>query len=201
MKNPIKKYPLLIVVSGPSGVGKDSVLHGLKSRSLGLHFVVTATNRAPRPGEVHGTDYIFVSTDEFIRMIEADELIEYAQVYNDYKGVPKSQLQNAFDSGKDVIMRVDVQGAATLRQKYPQAILIYLSASEDDLLKRLQARGSDDVDSLRLRVAMARKEIETLSEFDYMVENAEGRLDETVDAIIGIIRTEHYRVKHRRVKL
>ena len=201
MKTPIKKYPLLIVVSGPSGVGKDSVLHGLKSRTLDLHFVVTATNRPPRPGEVDGVDYIFVSTDEFIRMIEADELIEYAQVYNDYKGVPKSQLQDAFDSGKDVIMRVDVQGAATLRQKYPQAILIYLSATEDDLLKRLQARGADDVDSLRLRVAMARKEIETLNEFDYVVENAEGRLDETVDGIIGIIRTEHYRVKHRRVKL
>jgi guanylate kinase len=196
-----KQYPLLIVIAGPSGVGKDSVLNSLKNQNLDLHFVVTATNRAARSGEVDGVDYIFVSTDEFIHMIEADELIEYAQVYNDYKGVPKSQLQDAFDSGKDVIMRVDVQGAATLRQKYPQAMLIYLSASEEDLLSRLQERGTDDDDSRRLRVAMARKEIETLPEFDYMVENAQGRLDETVQAIISIIRAEHFRVNHRQVTL
>jgi guanylate kinase len=197
----LEKHPLFIVISGPSGVGKDSVLQGLKSRDLKLHFVVTATNRPPRPGEQEGVDYFFVTTDAFIDMIESDELIEYARVYNDYKGVPKAQLRDAFGSGKDVIMRVDVQGASTLRDKYPAALLIYLNASEADLLARLQARGADDVDALRLRVAMARREINQLPDFDYIVENAEGKLDETIDSIIAIIRAEHFRVNHREVRL
>ncbi|HUF39723.1 MAG TPA: guanylate kinase [Anaerolineales bacterium] len=197
----MKKHPLLIVISGPSGVGKDSVLKGLKGRDLGLHFVVTATNRAPRPAEQDGIDYFFVSTDAFIEMIEADALIEYAQVYNDYKGVPKAQLRGAFASGKDVIMRVDVQGASTLRAKYPGALLIYLTASEEDLRSRLRARGDDDDDALRLRVAMARKEINRLPDFDYIVENADGKLEETIDSIVAIVRAEHLKVAHREVSL
>jgi guanylate kinase len=196
-----QKHPLFIVISGPSGVGKDSVLQGLKDRNLKLHFVVTATNRPPRPNEEEGVDYLFVSTDAFIHMIEADELIEYARVYNDYKGVPKAQLREAFESGKDVIMRVDVQGASTLRGKYPGAVLIYLTASEADLLSRLQARGADDIDALRLRVAMARKEINRLPDFDYIVENAEGKLEATIASIVAIIRAEHHRVDHRVVSL
>ncbi len=196
-----QKQPLFIVISGPSGVGKDSLLQGLKDRDLKLHFVVTATNRPPRPNEQEGVDYIFVSTDAFIHMIEADELIEYARVYNDYKGVPKAQLREAFESGKDVIMRVDVQGASTLRGKYPGAVLIYLTASEADLLSRLQARGADDMDALRLRVAMARKEINRLPDFDYIVENAEGKLEATIDTIVAIVRAEHHRVDHRVVSL
>lgn len=196
-----EKYPLLVVISGPSGVGKDSVLQGLKARGLNLHVVVTATNRPAREGEVEGVDYHFVSTDAFIEMIEADALIEYARVYNDYKGVPKAQLRDAFESGKDVIMRVDVQGAATLRGKFPEAVLIYLLATEADLLARLEARGTDDGDALRLRVTMARKEIARLPEFDYVVENPDGRLDETIDAIIAIIQAEHHRVDHRVVAL
>jgi len=197
----LEKHPLLIVISGPSGVGKDSVVQGLKTRDLRLHFVVTATNRPPRPGEQEGIDYFFVSTDAFIEMIEADELIEYAQVYNDYKGVPKAQLRDAFESGLDVIMRVDVQGASTLRQKYADAVLIYLTASETDLLSRLKVRGADDVDALRLRVAMARKEINRLPDFDYLVENAEGKLEQTIDSIAAIIQAEHQKVNHRKVTL
>jgi len=197
----VEKHPLLIVISGPSGVGKDSVVQGLKARGLNLHFVVTATNRPPRTGEIEGVDYFFVSTDEFIAMIEADELIEYAQVYNDYKGVPKAQLRDAFESGEDVIMRVDVQGASTLRQKYRGAVLIYLTASEADLLSRLQVRGAENTDALRLRVAMARKEINRLPDFDYMVENAEGKLEETIDSIVAIIQAEHQKVNHRKVTL
>lgn len=197
----VKTYPLLIVISGPSGVGKDSVLHGLKRCDLPLHFVVTTTNRPPREGEVDGVDYNFVSTDAFIHMIENDELVEYAQVYNDYKGVPKDQLRQAFASGNDVVMRVDVQGAATLRKKYPDAVLIYLTTSDENLVKRLMTRDSDDPESLRLRIAMARKEINRLPEFDYQVENDEGQLNEAVKAIEDIISAEHHRVAHRRVTI
>lgn len=194
-------YPLLVVISGPSGVGKDSVLKGLKARDDSLQSVVTATNRPPRPGEVNGVDYIFVSTDEFIRMIEEDELVEYARVYEDYKGVPKSQLREAFAGGKDVIMRVDVQGASTMRKKFPEAVLIFLTADDGELLERLRTRGADDEEALRLRIAMARSEIERLPEFDYHVENAQGKLGETVDCILAILRAEHQKVKHRQVAL
>jgi guanylate kinase len=195
-------YPLLIVISGPSGVGKDSIVQALKSqKGMPFHFVVTATNREPRPEERQGVDYLFVSTEEFTRMIEADELVEYARVYNDYKGVPKSQLRQAFQSGKDVIMRVDVQGAATLHDKYPDALLIYLTASEEDLLKRLRARKTDSDEALRLRVAMGRSEATQLDEFDYVVENAENCLDQAVETILAIIEAEHHRVQPRKVML
>lgn len=197
----VETFPLLIVISGPSGVGKDSVLNGLKRCNLPLHFVVTTTNRPPREGEVDGVDYHFVSTDEFIHMIENDELVEYAQVYNDYKGVPKEQLRQAFASGKDVIMRVDVQGAATLKKKYPDAVLVYLTTSDENLVSRLMARDADDPESLRLRIAMARKEIHRLQEFDYQVENEDGRLDAAVQAIQDIISAEHHRVVHRKVTI
>ena len=194
-------HPLLIVISGPSGAGKDTVLRELKKRQLPLHFVVTATNRPPRDDEVNGVDYFFISTDEFIHMIENDELIEYARVYDDYKGVPKEQLRQAFASGKDVIMRVDVQGAATIRKKYPDAILIYLTSSDENLVRRLMDRASDDEDSQRVRVAMAKKEIDRLPEFDYKVENEENELGVTVDSIESIISCEHLKVAHRKVSL
>ena len=115
--------PLLIVISGPSAVGKDSVIQSLKECGLPVHFVVTATTRPPRNNETHGKDYFFLSKDEFARMIEQQELIEYAIVYNDYKGIPKQQVREALVSGKDVVMRVDVQGAATVRKLAPEATM------------------------------------------------------------------------------
>ena len=105
--------PLLIVISGPSGVGKDTVLGCMAKRNLPFHFVVTATTRIPRDDEVHGVDYFFYTKDEFAEMIEQGELLEYAVVYNDFKGIPKAQVREAFASGKDVVMRIDVQGADT----------------------------------------------------------------------------------------
>ena len=119
--------PLLVVISGCSGVGKDAVLNGLKERNQPFHFVVTATSREPRAGEVHGRDYFFVSREEFEKMIAGDELLEYANVYNQYKGIPKLQVRQALESGKDVIMRLDVQGAAKIRSLCPEAVLIFLT--------------------------------------------------------------------------
>jgi guanylate kinase len=122
-----QRQPLLVVISGPSGAGKDSVLHLLSERHLPFHFVVTATTRPKRPGEVDGVDYHFIDHDEFSKMIEQDELLEYALVYSDYKGIPKSQVRQALASGKDVVMRIDVQGAQTIRNLCPDAVLIFLS--------------------------------------------------------------------------
>ena len=133
MSNPSPEFgpvnePLLIVISGPSGVGKDSVLEIMKQRGLPFHFVVTATTRPPRPEERDGVDYLFVSREEFAGLIEKEELLEYAIVYNDYKGIPKDQVRKALSSGKDVVMRVDVQGAATVRKISPEAILVFITS-------------------------------------------------------------------------
>jgi len=194
--------PLLIVISGPSGVGKDSVVNRMKARGLPVHFVVTATTRERRENEVHGKDYFFVSKEEFARMIEAGELIEYAFVYNDYKGIPKQQVREALASGQDAIMRVDVQGAATVRKLAPEAVLIFLTTQgEEELVSRLKARRTESAEELALRLATARQELKRVSEFDYVIVNSDGHLDDTVDAVVAILRAEHQRVKPRKVSL
>jgi guanylate kinase len=194
--------PLLIVVSGQAGVGKDSLIQRMKERGYPIHFVVTATDRPPRPGEVHGKDYFFLTTDEFEQMVQDEELLEHAIVYGQYKGIPKQQVREALASGKDVIMRVDVQGAATVRQIAPEAILIFLVASsEDELEQRLRDRGSDSPEQLAERLVTAREEMERLTEFDYVVVNPDGELDQAVDDVVAIIRAEHCRVEQRVVKL
>jgi len=194
--------PLLIVISGPSGVGKDTVIERMKERQLPFHFVVTATTRPPRPNEVHGVDYYFVSKDEFADMIDKGELLEYAIVYDDYKGIPKADVRQALASGKDVIMRIDVQGAATVRELCPDALLIFLTTeSEEELVRRLQERKSENTEGLRLRIATARREMTRVNEFDYVVINRDCQLDEAVDTISAIIRAEHHRVHHRKVNL
>ncbi len=194
--------PLLIVISGPSGVGKDTVIQRMKERNLPFHFVVTAATRAPRPNEVHGVDYFFVSHDEFAEMIEQDELLEYAIVYNDYKGIPKPQVRQALASGKDVVMRLDVQGAETIRGLCPDALLIFLTTqSEEEMVERLRQRKTETPEGLKLRIATARKEMGHLKSFDYVVVNCENQLDETVDAIVAIILAEHRRVQPRKVTL
>ena len=194
--------PLLIVISGPSGVGKDTVLQILKERGLGFHFVVTATARPPRPGEVHGVDYFFLSNDEFADLLERGELLEHAVVYGDYKGIPKQQVRDALASGQDVIMRIDVQGAATIKELVPDALLIFLTtSSEAELVDRLLQRKTETPEGLKLRIATARQEMRRLEEFDYCVVNPDLRLKEAVDTILAIIQAEHHRVQPRRVSL
>ena len=194
--------PLLVVISGPSGVGKDAVLKALQKRGLVLHYVVTMTSRAPRNGEKEGVDYFFVSRERFEALIEQDEFIEYANVYNDYKGIPKSQIRQALASQRDVILRVDVQGAQTLRSLCPDAVLIFLIPSnEKEWLERLRSRKSETAESLALRLDTAKKELENLGAFDHVVVNAQDRLDDTVDTIESIIRAEHHRVEPRKVSL
>jgi guanylate kinase len=200
--NLYKPEPLLIVISGPSGVGKDSVVQAMKKRGQSFHFVVTATTRPPRPEEVHGQDYFFVSKEEFARMIEQNELIEYAIVYGDYKGIPKQQVREALASGKDVVMRLDVQGAATVRKLVPEAVLIFLTTrTEQELVQRLKLRRTDAAEDLSLRIATARQELKRAEEFDYVVVNDDGHLEETVNTVIAIIEAEHHRVHPRKVRL
>jgi guanylate kinase len=192
--------PLLIVISGPSGVGKDTIIQRMKERNLPFQFVVTATTRPPRPNEVHGKDYFFYSHDEFAEMIEKGQLLEYAIVYNDYKGIPRAQVSDALASGKDVVMRLDVQGSETIRKLYPEALMIFLSPQDEaEMVNRLQERKTETPEGLKLRIATARQEMTHVKSFDYVVINRELHLDETVDTIISIIVAEHHKVKPRQV--
>lgn len=207
MSNTIEPYhrqenPLLIVISGASGVGKDLTISRLKELGQSFHFVVTATTRPKRPNEVEGEDYIFVSMGEFAEMIEQGELLEYAVVYGDYKGIPKEQVRRALASNKDVIMRIDVQGAQTIRRIVPEAIFIFISAeSEEALVKRLRERKTEPEGQLKMRIATARQELKRLDLFDYVVINADNRLDETCHNIIAIIKAEKSRVHQREIML
>lgn len=174
-ENQIQKKPLLIVISGPAGAGKDSVIHKMKEIGIQYHFVVTATSRGPRPGEVHGVDYFFYSKEEFEAMLDNGEFIEHADVYGQYKGVLRSQVQQALESGKDVVMRLDVQGAATIKQKFPEALLIFIMLEDiEDLVQRLRDRNTDTEEQLKIRIEFARHEYAKIPEFDYKVCNREG---------------------------
>lgn len=192
--------PLLIVISGTSGIGKDAVLRGLKNRDLPLHFVVTATSRPPRPDEVDGQDYFFFSREEFKKRIERGEFIEYAMVYDDYKGAPRWQIDDALKSGRDVVLRVDVQGAATYRRLYPEAVLIFLIPNTiDEWFGRLKARNTESPENLKVRIDTAKEEVAQIGLFDYVVVNADHLLEKAVDDIIAIINVEHHRVHHRKL--
>jgi guanylate kinase len=194
--------PVLVVLSGPSGVGKDATLELLKRREQPFYFVVTATTRPMRPNETDGVDYHFVSMGEFAEMIDAGELLEYAVVYGDYKGIPKKHVREALASGKDVVLRIDVQGAATIRSLIPNAVTIFLAAeSEAKLVQRLCERKTEASDKLKMRIAMARQEMQRINEFDYIVVNREDELEETVDLVISIIHAEKCRVDWTPVEL
>lgn len=194
--------PQLVVLSGPSGAGKDSLLQRMKQLGFPFHFVVTATTRPPRPGEVDGMDYHFVSRERFQEMIARGELLEHALVYGDYKGIPRRQVEEALRSGKDVILRIDVQGAATIRRLAPGAVLIFLTAaSEEELIQRLRTRKTEDPEALARRIATAREELRRVEEFDYVVVNREGCLDEAVAQVQAILQAEKCRVHPRQVFL
>jgi len=197
-----ERVPLLIVISGPSGIGKDTVVQGLKDRKLPFHFVITATSRDPRYYEMDGKDYFFYSQEKFEEMIENGEFLEYAWVYTAYKGVPKFQVREALASGEDVVMRLDFQGAQTVRNLCPDAILIFLTAnSKEEWLQRLHDRRSESDEELAVRINTAKAEYDSLEIFDYIVNNEQTKLDKTLDVIESIIEAEHHRVHPRRVQL
>jgi len=192
--------PLLLVISGPSGVGKDSVIQVLAERGHPFEFVVTATDRIIRTGEVDGVDYQFCTPAEFQRMIDHDELYEWAPVYDHRKGVPKANAQRAMASGKDAIMRLDVQGAATVKRKEPAAVLVFIAPpSLDALIGRLERRKTDTPEQLAQRVREAVSEIRRIPAFDYVIVNRENQLDAAVDDLLAILRAERLRAVPRKI--
>jgi len=187
-------HPLLVVISGSSGVGKDALLAVIKARGRPYHFAVTATTRPRRGDEIDGRDYYFLTPDRFEQMATAGELLENALVYGHRYGVPRAPLREALASGRDVLMRTDVQGAATIKGAIPQAVTIFLApASLADLEERLRRRATDSEETLRRRLAVARREMDAAGHFDHIVVNAEGHLEEAADQVERIITAERER--------
>lgn len=190
--------PLLVVLSGPSGVGKDAALDALKLLDRPWHFVVTATTRTQRQGEQDGVDYIFLETGAFLKMKERDELLECAQVYGNWYGVPRNQVRQGLRNGKDVFLKVDVQGADTMRELAPEALFIFMIPSSlDDLRSRLTLRMTEKPSEMELRISIAESELGRVGEYDYRVVNREGQLEQAVAEIDAIITAEKCRTRPR----
>lgn len=194
--------PLLVVLSGPSGVGKDAVLSRMRELRKPYHYIVTATTRPPRDGERDGVDYIFVTQNAFRRMIDGGELLEWAEVYGNLYGVPKSQVVGALGEGRVVVGRTDVQGAATIRTLAPEAVFIFLAPpSMEELTRRLSLRMTESPEALRLRLQSAEAEMAEAARFDFTVVNHSDRLDDTVREIEDIVTTQRARIPPRVVSL
>ena len=198
--SPDEGVPLLVVISGPSGVGKDAVLERMKASNVPYHFAVTATARPKRENEVDGVDYIFVSRDEFQGMIVNDDLLEWAEVYGNLYGVPKSPVREALARGHDVILKIDVQGGDNIRRLVPGAVYVFLAPPDmAELEQRLTQRRTESTETLKLRLETAAKEIEEAEKYDYVVVNRTGRIDEAVEEINEIIRHERARAGRERI--
>ena len=192
--SPGEGVPLLVVISGPSGVGKDAVLERMKSSDAPYHFAVTATARPKRDNEVDGVDYLFVSRDEFQSMIRNDELLEWAEVYGNPYGVPKSPVRDALARGQDVILKIDVQGGDNIRRLVPGALYIFLAPPDmEELERRLTRRRSESPETLKVRMETAAAEMEEAEKYDHVVINRTGQIDEAVEEINAIMRRERGR--------
>jgi len=197
---PIK--PLFIIISGPSGVGKDAVLARMKGLGYPLKYITTLTTRPRRPNERNNIDYRFVSMERFQEMIENNDLLEWAKVYGNWYGVPKEEVKQALDKGPDIIVKVDIQGAATIKKVLPQAIFIFLMPpSMEELLIRLKQRHTELPSDLALRLKTAEEEMKQLPLFDYIVVNRWDEIDLAVSGIKAIITAEKCRVTPREIAL
>ena len=194
--------PRLIVISGPSGVGKDTIIDRMRELHRDMYFAVTATTRPRRPGEIDGIHYFFYSPEEFAEKLADDEFIEHAEVYGNRYGVPRTPIRNALASGQDVVVKVDPQGAQTFRRLAATGIFIFIAPpTMEDLAYRLRTRKTDDPDALIRRLRTAQRELATIEFFDYVVFNEDGQQDRTVDEIMAILLAEKRRIHQTDVVL
>lgn len=178
----------LFILAGPSGVGKDAAIKCLKAQCFPMHYAVTATTRGIRPGEVEGEDYIFLTPDEFDRMLAADEFLEHANVYGKRYGTPKQQVLPRLAAGRDVLLKIDVQGSDTIKAKLPQSLRIFLAPpSFDELKRRLTERLTESEEALQRRLREAEMEMASAGEYDYVVYNHSDQLDTAVQEIKRIV--------------
>jgi len=199
---PSSRQGLLFVLSAPSGTGKDSVINALKQQGMDFYVVPSVTSRAPRPGESEGNPYHFISQEEFDRMVANDELLEYAKVHGNWYGQPRQPIRDNLGAGRDVLLKIDVQGAATVRRKVPQAIFIFLVPdSLEELTLRLSKRNTETERELQRRLADARTELTEQYLYDYVVLNRKDHLQEAVDNVRAIMMAEHCRTQPRQVDI
>lgn len=199
---PSPKQGLLFVLSAPSGAGKDTVIHALKDQRMDFYVVASVTTRAPRPGESEGNPYHFVSEATFQHMVAHNELLEYANVHGNWYGQPLQQIRDNLQAGHDVLLKIDVQGAATVRQKIPGAIFIFLApGSVEELVERLTIRHTETEDEKALRLLNAQKELAQQEYFEYVIVNRQGKLAEAVEQLKAIILAEHCRTTPRYITL
>jgi len=200
--NELKSGPLLVVLSGPSGTGKDAILSRLKKSGYPAQFITTVTTRPKRTQEKDGVDYRFISAERFQKMLEGKQFLEYAQVYGNRYGVPKEPVSQALEQGKDVILKVDCQGAATIKKMVPQAVFIFVvPPSMEELTARLKGRRTESDFDCDLRLKTAAEEMKQLPLFDYVVVSQQGKIDLAVLAIEAIIIAEKHRVISREIRL
>jgi guanylate kinase len=199
--NPPSK-PLLIVLSAPSGAGKDAILSRMKKSGYPAQFITTVTTRPRRAGEKNNVDYHFVPVEGFQKMLKNNELLEWANVYGNWYGVPKAPLKRALNKGQDIIVKVDTQGAATIKKRIPQAVLIFLMPpSRGELLRRLGERRTESPFDLARRLKTAEEEMKRLPMFNYVVVSKQGEIEQAVSEIEAIITAEKHRVKPREIRL
>ncbi len=194
--------PLLIVLSGPSGAGKDTLLTRMKELGSPLEYITTVTTRAQRAKERDNVDYHFISERKFQEMIKNNELLEWANVYGNWYGVPKQPVKQALDRGQDIIVKVDTQGAATIKKILPEAVFIFLiPSSMEELITRVKQRHTESPFDLALRIKTAEEEIKQLPLFDYIVVNKRDEIDLAASEIKAIITAEKCRVSPRKIAL
>ncbi|MEA2537084.1 MAG: guanylate kinase [Chloroflexota bacterium] len=193
---------MLVIISGPSGVGKDAVIDALRRRNRRppYHYVVTCTTRAPRRGEVDGVDYHFLDMDRFVALRDAGELLEANEVHGNWYGTPRTQVREALLRGQDVILKIDVQGAQEVKENVPEAVLIFIvPPSLESLFQRLKSRATETADELELRQRNSAIELGRQEDYDYIVENRDGEVEATAQRIEGIIEDERRLHPDRRV--
>lgn len=189
-----KRRPMIVVLSGPSGVGKDAILERMAELKYPYHFVITATTRKPRPGELDGVNHYFVDRKRFQELIDSNELLEHAEVYGNMYGVPKQQVRDALADGRHVMIRVDVQGAARIRQLVKDALLIFIMPPDlKSLQSRLEDRGVDALEAITERRSKAIDEMNDAEWFDVSIVNHDDQLDEAVREVINVIDAESER--------
>lgn len=181
---------ILFILSGPSGVGKGTVRGRLFQQETHLKYSVSATTRNKRPGETDGVDYFYKTTEEFEQMIQANQLLEYAKYVNNYYGTPKTYVEEQLEQGNDVFLEIEVQGALQVKRNFPEGVFIFLfPPSLDELKNRIVSRGTESTDLVINRLKEAKKEIDMMSEYDYVVVNDD--VDVAVSKVKAIIKSEH----------